>query len=89
MNTVSYSVFFVLTAKNIFSSIDRVILTSLTGYFSNCLSLCAAVRFTQFRSMAIFAHSSQGSVATYVRSDGIFNYQFTINSLLSLSVNDF
>lgn len=32
---------------------------------------------------------SQGSVGTYSRNVGMFNYQFTANSLLSLSVKEF
>jgi len=42
-----------------------------------------SVRFIQFQSMAIFAHKYfTGSVATYLRSDGMFHYQYTTNSPL-------
>jgi len=51
---------------------------------------CTTVRFTQFQSKAFLrTNISQGSVATHTRSDGIVHYQFSIDSLLSRSVNEF
>jgi len=48
------------------------------------------VRLSQFQSMAILqTNISQRSVATSLRKDGIFNYLFSDNLPLSLSVKEF
>jgi len=49
-----------------------------------------AVLFTLLRVIAIFEHTiSQGSVATSLMCGGTFNYFFTRNLLISLSVKEF
>ena len=64
----------------------------ITGHFhlSNYFEwLCLARQFASLSSGSgwfLIINISQGNVATYLRMDGIFNYQFTANSLISLSV---
>jgi len=61
----------------------------IVSLFINGLNTYMAVRFTLFWSMAIYVLISQGSVEKRSRKDGICNYGFTANSLLSLSVKAF
>jgi len=69
-------------------------LTSLSEYFFQqlfCMAkFCMEYPFTQLWGMAILrTNISQGSVATCLRCDGIFNYWLTRNLLLSLPVKEF
>ena len=79
---------------NIFSSVNKIVLTSFDEYFSpfRMAEFCMAVRSTQLWSEAwpsLSTNISQSSVATHLKSDGIFYHRFTIHLLLSLSVKEY
>jgi len=83
--------FFVLLTVNIFSSVNEKTYfgeyfwaTVLNGKVLHGSSLHSAKGSVRFLS----TNSSQGSVATRLRRGGIFNYCFSRNLLLSLSVKE-
>jgi len=96
LHTVSYSAG---CWVNIFSSVNYIMLTSLDEYYwpqflvaESCTAVwvfCGRL-FMQFLCIAIsWRHISQDRVATNLRCGGIFNYHFTANLSLSLTVKEF
>jgi len=71
--TVRYSVFFGMATVNIFSSVNKIILTLLFRMAESCM----AVRFIQLWSMPIFSTNISQGVAMHLIFGGIFNYYFT------------
>ena len=84
---------FSVSTVNIFSYVNKSVLTSLDGYFFQQLFRMTefAWQFAPLSSGAwrfLSTYISQGSVATHLRCGGMFYYNFTTNLLLSLSVKE-
>ena len=76
--------------SNILWSVNYIMLTSLDEYFSTTIFsgwILHGSLFTQFLSMMIsWRHILQGRVATHLRCGKIFNYHFTANISMSLTL---
>jgi len=72
---------FDVTAVTIFSSVNKIVLTSLDEHYSATVSNGWDLHGSSVHSALPFLSTniSQSSVATHLRGGGIFYYRFTIN----------